>query len=165
RNRGVHLAVEAFRSFASQYPEVHLVIMGKESQPAYAASIRNRVKELGLEQRVIFWGHVRHEEMADFYAAGEMCLIPSLCGEGTSLAALEAMACGVAVVSTDVAGLKDLPTAQCPPQAEALARTMLQVYPERRRIGDEQRQQVNDEYSHERWSQAWLEVIHQVERT
>jgi len=163
RNRGIHLAVEAFRIFAPHHPETHLVVLGEESQPGYAAAVKERVKQLRLQERVIFRGHFPHEKMADAYASAEMCLIPSLCGEGTSLAALEAMACGVAVVSTDVAGLKDLPTVQSPPEAEALAQALLKVYPERKRIGEEQKARVSRDYSYERWSQAWLEVIRRVE--
>jgi len=162
RNRGIHLALEAFRIFAPHHPEVHLLIVGKESQPAYASLLRERVKALGLGERVVFWGHVPHQEMPRFYASAEMCLIPSLCGEGTSLAALEGMACGLAVVSTAVAGLKDLPTMQSSPEPEALAEMMLKVYPERWRIGAQQKAQVNREYSYARWSQAWREVICRV---
>lgn len=163
RNRGIHLAVEAFQYFAPEHPETHLLIVGEESQPAYVQEVKQRVKELRLEERVIFRGHVPHDEMADFYASSELCLVPSICGEGTSLSALEAMAGGVAVISTDVAGLKDLPTVQCPPEAQALAQAMLQVYPQRRRIGEEQKAQVAQDYSYERWSQSWREVILRVE--
>ena len=163
RNRGIHLAVEAFGSFAPHYPETHLVIAGKESQPAYVAEVKVRVKELGLTERVIFRGHIPHEQMMTAYASSELCLVPSLCGEGTSLSALEAMACGVPTIATSVAGLLDLPTVHCAPEAAALAQAMLQVYPERRRIGKEQQGVVNRDYSYERWSQAWLEAIRQVE--
>jgi glycosyltransferase involved in cell wall biosynthesis len=100
--------------------------------------------------------------MEDFYASAEMCLIPSLCGEGTSLSALEAMAYGLATITTNVAGLKDLPSVQCEPQATALAEAMLWVFSERRAIGEEQRSQVSREYSFERWAQAWREVIRKV---
>lgn len=164
RNRGVHLAVEAFAVFASRFPDTHLYILGKNSQPAYAAEVKQRIASLGLAQRVIFAGHVPHERMPDYYASTEICLIPSLCGEGTSLSALEAMAYGVATISTDVAGLKDLPTVQCAPAAEALADAMSEVYPDRHTVGADQRNMVRTEYSHERWSKAWLDVIEDVAR-
>jgi len=162
RNRGIHLALEAFHCFAPHYPETRLVILGAKSQPAYAAEVEQRIRQLGLEKRVICWGHVRHETMEDFYASSEMCLIPSLCGEGTSLSALEAMAYGLSTISTDVAGLKDLPSVKCRPQAESLAEVMLQTYPRRGEIGAEQKALVTKEYSFERWAQTWLAVIQQA---
>jgi glycosyltransferase involved in cell wall biosynthesis len=162
RNRGIHLAIEAFHTFAARYPETHLLILGDRSQPAYAESLEQRVKALGLAERVQFRGHIPHAQMADFYASAELCLIPSICGEGTSLAALEAMACGLAVISTDVAGLKDLPTVQCAPEVSKLAETMLQVYPDKRQIGIMQKEQVARDYSYSRWAEAWSKIINQV---
>jgi glycosyltransferase involved in cell wall biosynthesis len=158
-NRGIHLAVEAFRLFAPQHPETHLVILGAKSQPAYAAKVEARIRQLGLQDRVLIWGHVKHEIMESCYAGAEMCLIPSLCGEGTSLSALEAMAYGLATITTEVAGLKDLPSIQCPPEAEALAEAMLRTYPERQAIGEDQRTLVREHYSFERWAKTWREVI------
>ena len=163
RNRGVHLAVEAFALFGKKHPDTRLLIVGKESQPAYVEALKQRVKSLHLDDRVIFRGHVAHTEMAGYYASCECCLIPSLCGEGTSLAALEAMASGLATVSTNVAGLLDLPTVQADTSAEALAARMMEVYPERERIGRQQQETVNRDYSYEKWSKAWLEVIKRFE--
>lgn len=159
RNRGIHMALEAFAIFAQRWPEVKLLLVGKESQPAYAAELRLQTARLNLDDRVIFAGHVSHEEMADYYVSCECCLIPSICGEGTSLAALEAMANGLATVSTDAAGLKDLPTVHSEISAESLASRLLEVYPERERIGKEQQALVRSDYSYEKWSNAWLEVI------
>ncbi len=162
RNRGILLAVEAFAIFLRYHPATHLLIAGAESQPAYAAEVRRRVEMLGISAKVIFQGHVPHEQMPAYYGAAEMCLIPSLCGEGTSISALEAASCGVAVISSNKAGLKDLPVVLAHVSPEELADTMLQVYPDRRRIGAEQREQVERNYSYERWSQAWMQVISQV---
>jgi glycosyltransferase involved in cell wall biosynthesis len=158
-NRGIHLAVEAFRDFSSKYPDTHLVVIGAKSQPGYTRQVEERVKQLGLESRVIFWGHVAHEAMEDFYASAELCLIPSLCGEGTSLSALESMSYGLATITTDIAGLRDLPGIQCRPQAAALAETLMQTFPKRKEIGARQQTEVGRDYSFERWAQSWRKVI------
>lgn len=48
------------------------------------------------------------EQMPGFYRGAEICVIPTVASEGTSLACLEAMASGCAVVATLVGGLPEL---------------------------------------------------------
>jgi glycosyltransferase involved in cell wall biosynthesis len=62
-------------------------------------------RELGLGGRVRFLGFV--EDMASFYAALDLFVLPSL-SEGMPLALLEAMAAGVPIVATRTGGIKDL---------------------------------------------------------
>lgn len=48
------------------------------------------------------------ENMHDAYDAADIVLIPTVRSEGTSLSCLEAMACGKAIIATNVGGLPDL---------------------------------------------------------
>ena len=159
RNRGVHLAIEAFAEFARRYPRSHLLIVGAASQPRYVRSLARQVEALGLRGRVIFHGPVAPDEMARLYASARLTVIPSIAGEGTSLAALESMATGVATVCTRVAGLADLPAVHSAPDAEPLARAMLEAYEMRDEIGARQRQVVEQEFNIERWEKAWLRAL------
>jgi len=159
RNRGIHLAVRAFSLVHEQFPEHSLEIVGAESQPAYAAEVRRMVGELGLEGRVRFAGSVAWEEMPRVYARSALCLIPSLCGEGTSLAALEAMACGCATVTTDAGGLTDLPAEHCRVDADDLARAMVDALIRRENIAAEQTRRVRDDFHLGRWTDAWEQVV------
>ena len=52
-------------------------------------------------------GNVNHAEMAELMNAADVCVIPSLM-EATSLACLEAMACGTVVLGTATGGLIEL---------------------------------------------------------
>jgi glycosyltransferase involved in cell wall biosynthesis len=65
------------------------------------------VRELGVEGRVRFLGARAHSEMAGLLASGELAVFPSLM-EATSVAALECMACGVAVAASNVGGLPEI---------------------------------------------------------
>jgi len=158
-NRGIHLAVQAFARFLPQHPETHLVIVGARSQGRYAAYIDYLVHELRLDGRVVFWGSVPRPQMPQVYASGRLTLIPSLCGEGTSLSALESMACGTAVVTTDVAGLADLPGEKAAPTVPALAAALEQAYPQRQELAARQRAQVLENYCQPRWQQGWRAVL------
>ena len=161
-NRGVHLAIAAFARFRPAFPDTRLVIVGAPGQRAYVRALRSLVRELGLDDAVVFWGPVPHADMPAVYASAEMVLIPSVAGEGTSLSALEAMACGVATITTDIGGLADLPTAKCPPHAETLAETMRETYPRRAEVGAQQLARVRETFNRQHWEDAWARVVESV---
>ncbi|UCH35523.1 MAG: glycosyltransferase family 4 protein [Armatimonadota bacterium] len=162
-NRGVHVAIKAFAQFQRHHPYTRLVIVGAPSQPDYVRALRVLVRRLGLSDDVVFWGAVAHADMPAVYAAAEMVVIPSVAGEGTSLSALEAMACGVATVSTDVGGLADLPTVQCAPDAGNLGEALVRSYAMRAEIGGQQLAAVRRTFTRERWEDAWARVISSLE--
>lgn len=159
RNRGVHLAIDAFAQFGSNHQEATLHLAGGGGQPDYVQELHRQVEELGLEDRVIFHGAVSHDALPSYYSAAELTLIPSLCGEGTSLSALESMACGTATICAFVAGLRDLPGPHALPLATALAEIMESVWPERQRIGEAQRAQVLTRYSLAKWRETWGKAL------
>jgi len=162
--RGVHLAIEAFALCAHQLGEARLVVVGADSQPKYRRQCEDAVRAGGLSDRVVFLGAIPWAEMPQVYSGAELTLIPTLCGEGTSLAALESMACGVATLSTNVAGLADLPTKQCQPTAAAMARALVTLWPRRLEVGAAQRKAVRETYHLSKWGKAWLGVIEGVAR-
>jgi glycosyltransferase involved in cell wall biosynthesis len=155
RNRGIHLAIEAFAQFHPLHPETILFIVGGGGQREYVAALKREVEERGLRRCVVFYGPVPRDELPAIYSSAEMTLIPSICGEGTSLGALESMACGTATICTYVAGLRDLPGPHCLPMVAGLVETMEAVYPNRKQVGEEQREIVSEVYSIERWRAAW----------
>jgi L-malate glycosyltransferase len=64
-----------------------------------------RAKELGITQHIKFLGN--REDVASLLAASDILLLPSE-SESFGLAALEGMACGCAVIATDIGGLPEL---------------------------------------------------------
>lgn len=62
-------------------------------------------RRLGLEQHVRFLGW--RKDLAAMYGAADVCVLTSR-NEGTPVAAIEALAAGVPVVSTDVGGVRDV---------------------------------------------------------
>jgi glycosyltransferase involved in cell wall biosynthesis len=159
RNRGVHLAIKAFAQFRQDHPDTALFIVGGAGQRSYVAALKEDVKRRGLEDAVIFYGAVPHDELPAIYSSAQLTLIPSLCGEGTSLSALESMACGTPTICTYVAGLKDLPGPHAPPTALGLAKTMHRVYANLDRVGEEQRRAVLADYSIQKWQHAWRAAL------
>jgi len=68
-------------------------------------SLQRLVRRLGLENRVIFAGHVTSVE--DIWASNQVLVMPSRY-EGLPLAMVEAMLCGRPVIATDVAGHSEI---------------------------------------------------------
>lgn len=90
------------------HPHCQLLIAGG-SQPGQAdGKERRRIEAiaaaLGLSDRLRFLGRLDQAILATYYAAADLCAIPSQY-EPFGLVALEAMACGTPVVASAVGGL------------------------------------------------------------
>lgn len=68
--------------------------------------LRNLAKDLKVEDRVIFWEFVSHEDLVKFLKISCIFCRPSL-SEGLGSSFLEAMAAGVPVIATPVGGIPD----------------------------------------------------------
>lgn len=68
--------------------------------------LKNLAKSLSIENKVLFLGHVPHNELPKYLAISDVFCRPSL-SEGLGNVFLEAMAAGVPVVATPVGGIPD----------------------------------------------------------
>jgi len=159
RNRGIDLAIRAFARFAERALRAVLVIVGREGQAGYLLELKTLAERLGVEDKVIFLGRCDWQQTPAIYSAARMSLVTSVAGEGTSLSALESMACGTPVVATKVGGLLDLPCVHSDPKDYALAEAMGEVWEHWQDYGQRQRQQVVESFNLERWREAWLRIV------
>jgi glycosyltransferase involved in cell wall biosynthesis len=163
-SRGVDLAVAAYAQFEKKHPDTTLCVVGdaipgvRESQE-FKARVLRHIQELDLQSKVVLLGHRSRDQMPGIYSSALFTLVPTRSSEGTSLAALESMACGTPVVSTDVEGLLDLPTLKCSASSESMAEAMEAVLKKREEIALEQRSEVIRGYNLNNWQKAWLKVI------
>jgi PEP-CTERM/exosortase A-associated glycosyltransferase len=106
---GLPLLLEAFPKILEKQPETRLLLAGGGPQDAL---IKQKAKELGLEQQVIFTGRIPHERVQDYYNQVDIFVYPRLSMRLTDLVTplkpLEAMAQGRLVVASDVGGHKEL---------------------------------------------------------
>ena len=104
--KGVDDLVRAFGVAAERVEDVELVVAGSEDH-GYGDYVRSIVRVLGLEDRVRFLGPVPNQEIPDLMCGADVFAYASRGGEGIPRAILEAMACGLPVVATRVAGVPE----------------------------------------------------------
>jgi glycosyltransferase involved in cell wall biosynthesis len=102
--KGLDVLINAYRNLAPDLPH-HLVISGKHGW--HTEPLFRQVKTLGLDRRVHFTGYVSDEDLPALYNLADLFVYPSRY-EGFGLPPLEAMACGVPVVCTNVASLPEV---------------------------------------------------------
>ena len=106
--KGLGLAVEALGQLGPVVDRpVQLLVLGGASGRSGAREIdhlKATAVRAGVADRVSFLGPVPHEATPDHYRAADVVLVCSY-SESFGLSALEAQACGIPVVATDVGGL------------------------------------------------------------
>ena len=105
--KGVHHLVNAFRSLACQFASARLVLAGGADNPAYAADLKKQVRRLGLDGRVEVVGMLPQDELARRMGMAEVFVLPTY-SEGLPRVVLEAMAVGLPVIATAVAGIPEV---------------------------------------------------------
>jgi glycosyltransferase involved in cell wall biosynthesis len=103
--KGIEVLLDAMALLCRRGIAVRLRAVGPFESPRYAAEIAARVEQLGLVKQVV-WTGLTHDVASELLKM-DLFVLPSLFGEGLPMAVLEAMAAGVPVVATRVAGVPE----------------------------------------------------------
>ena len=162
--KGFDNLLKAFARVCRDYPEAYLVIAGSgELQTELSKQIQN----FGLERNASLIGPL--DDVAELLAAADLYLNASR-WEGLSVALLEAMAAGTAVVATSVGETPNILTKEMgilvPPDepirmAEAIS-SLLDDEVRRRAMGERARQQVISQYEAAPWAQKILALYREL---
>lgn len=163
--KGIETLVKACAQIPRPF-QLYLVGGSREGGDDYREEqrIRSLVKALALEQVTVFTGQVSQQDLPAYYAAADVCVVPSYY-EPFGLVAIEAMAAGTPVVASDVGGLRHtvvhnktgLLVSPCNPNALAVAIWELLSQPGlRQSCGEAGRKWVGARFS----SEAVAEQIH-----
>ncbi len=100
--KGLDYLIEAFAKLTEQFgrDRLRLRVAGYLSprDEDYMAAQRQRVRDLGLEDRVTFEGEVDRQAKIDFLRSVDVFSVPTRYHEPKGISLIEALACGVPVV-------------------------------------------------------------------
>lgn len=103
--KGVLVAINAFKKIRDKFPNAKLLIVGKGPLEKNAKSL---VQQLKLEDSCHFYGYVKQKDLPGFYTSADVYIAPALGGEAQGIVLLEAMACGLPVIASDISGYKEV---------------------------------------------------------
>ena len=98
--------VKGFRDFLREHADFSLVIAGN-SRGEYGDAIKAYIAHEGIASRVIFPGYVTEGQISYLYRHMQALVFPSLI-EGFGFPVLEAMDCGVPVITSNISSLAEL---------------------------------------------------------
>ncbi|MBI4783350.1 MAG: glycosyltransferase family 4 protein [Oscillatoriophycideae cyanobacterium NC_groundwater_1537_Pr4_S-0.65um_50_18] len=106
--KGVETLLKAIALLKLEEPHLHLLIAGKPliQNARYQDFLIQLAHQLGIESNVSFLGHV--SSPTKIYHASHVAVLPSLWPEPFGRTILEAMACGVPVVASQVGGIPEV---------------------------------------------------------
>ncbi|MDR1996228.1 glycosyltransferase [Azonexus sp.] len=106
--KGFHRVIELLPQLRAGCPELlFLVVGGTSAEGNCRPELERQVKMLGLEDCVRFLGPRRPDELAAVLSAADVFVLATA-NEGWANVFLEAMACGLPVVTTDVGGNREV---------------------------------------------------------
>ncbi|MDC0833303.1 glycoside hydrolase [Leptolyngbya valderiana BDU 20041] len=173
--KGIETLVRAVgRSQLRGKADLQLIVGGGSRSGHKDGDERDRlialVRELGIEELVHFPGRIADGQMTEYYAAADVCVVPSHY-EPFGLVAIEAMACRTPIVASAVGGLQYtvaheetgllVPAKDDAAFAEAIDRILLDS-DWRDRLGNAARQRVLDRFSWESVAQQLGEVYSEL---
>ncbi len=108
-NKGIEYVIEALPHVVKRFPDLVYVVLGvthpnvkRYEGERYRFFLENKVRELGLQQHVIFYDRfVSLEKLIQFLAAADIYITPYLSREQITSGTLAyALSCGKAIIST-----------------------------------------------------------------
>lgn len=149
------------------HPGLHLVVAGDGSERQAFEQI---IRDAGKQEQLHMLGGVANSDMPDLYRASDLSVLPSLM-EATSIAGLEAMACGLPLVGTRVGGIPAilhhddnglLVEPRCPNQLAQAIQALVAEPSLRARMGARSRQRAIEEFSWQAIAGSTLHAYQQL---
>jgi len=164
--KGITYLLEAIEGIAKETDDVSFLLVGGGFDEHVVSDWLAKTK---LQRRVTIIPYVEYERMPSVYAAADVLVQPSL-AEGLSRSILEAMACGLPIVATDVGGNPELVSGRNgvlvkPRSAAAIKQALASVLSDdvaRAAMGRESRRRAVSEFSVRRRIQSFIEVYDRV---
>ena len=106
--KGFHRVIECLPDLKKAFPDLrYLIVGGASAEGDWSDRLKRQVVELGLSETVHFLGPMPSDRIKIPLSAGDIFVLATR-NEGWANVFLEAMACGLPVVTTDVGGNREV---------------------------------------------------------
>jgi glycosyltransferase involved in cell wall biosynthesis len=128
--KNVGTLVKAFYKLKKKLPTVKIIKVGRPRSKRGRKKLLNLIGELNLKKDVAFVEYVPEEDLPLFYNSADLLAFPSIY-EGFGLPPLEAMACGLPVITSNASSLPEVVGDACimkdPNDVDGFANAMYEV--------------------------------------
>ncbi len=131
RHKGLDDLLRATTIVNKYMPDTQLTVIGKGD---YLKYYKRLAEKLGIIHKIIFTGFISDEKLPDYYRQSNLLVLPSVStAEGFGIVLIEAQACGIPVIGTNVGGIpsaiKNNETGLLVPphKSDALAKAILKI--------------------------------------
>ncbi len=164
RYKGLDYLIKALALLPENY---YIVLVGDGPE---RAAVEELTHELKLERRVLRFDHVPYSDLPRYYSAADVFVLPSIDrGEAFGLVVVEAMACGVPVVTTELGtgtsfhNIDGVTGRVVPPRDEkSLANAIAEICEHEYKYDPQVIRKRAEEFSAERFDQRIKEVFGKV---
>ncbi|MBI5787290.1 MAG: glycosyltransferase family 4 protein [Candidatus Schekmanbacteria bacterium] len=162
--KGIDYLLRAMPEVIKKFPQITLTIIGEGNLEQHLQSLS---ADLGIAAGVSFLGFQEHSQMPRYYNNADIFILPSK-NEGMSNTVLEAMACGLPIITTNTGGTGELirgngviiPMEN--PQAIAEAVIRLISNPQERMMMGQKSREIALEFSWRQQALRYWEIYQQV---
>lgn len=133
-NKGVNYLIDALSLIRQQLKNVKLIIIGTGSKES---DLMEQVRDLKLHDIVLHFKNLDEDTLLNYCGLADLSVTPTLF-EGLPLVILEAMACGLPVIATDVSENRQVVKNEVngylvpPADSQAIAQAVVKIYREER---------------------------------
>jgi phosphatidylinositol alpha-mannosyltransferase len=103
QQKGFPIAVRAFHRLAADFSDLEFVVVGEGRDRAVISTVPPATRS-----RLVMAGPVPHDDLPGYLAGAEAFVAPALGQESFGMVLVEAMAAGVPVVASDIAGYREV---------------------------------------------------------
>jgi len=104
--KGIEVLLDTFELLSKNNNNITLLIVG-ENNNEYGTTLKKKSKRMKFNHKILFIGKVQN--IVDYYSIADIFILPTLKkGEGCPVSLLEAMACGLPVLASDIPGIQDI---------------------------------------------------------
>jgi glycosyltransferase involved in cell wall biosynthesis len=101
RQKGMHIGLKTFYQIKKKILNCKMMVVGDGPQLNYLKKLAN---DLNISDSIFFLGKISNEETPFYYNAADFLLNPTIREEGLPIVMVEAMACGLPVVTSLIGG-------------------------------------------------------------